>query len=103
MVNYNYGTAVNKLIDNYQEMLEILVQARLASDRVDDWKNTLDVVINPEQTKVDVQKRVNVASLQSIQKLENIYQWMCGECDEIRVDDARVLAGMKCGHCAYGY
>ena len=26
----------------------------------------------------------------------------CGECEEVRVDDARVSAGMKCGPCAYG-
>ena len=29
-------------------------------------------------------------------------QWQCGECLEIRIDDARVEAGMKCGVCAYG-
>ena len=28
--------------------------------------------------------------------------WQCKECLEIRVDDARVEAGMKCGQCAYG-
>lgn len=96
MVQYNYGTAVNKLIDYYQEMLEILVQARLASDRIDEWKNTLDVVVNPDQTKF------NITQLENTQ-LENIYMWMCSECDEIRIDDARVSVGMKCGHCAYGY
>ncbi len=91
MVDYNYGTAVNKLIDYYEEMLGILVQARLASDRIDEWKNTLDVVVNPDQTRFN------------LNQVENIYLWMCGECDEIRVDDERVLAGMKCSHCAYGY
>ena len=29
-------------------------------------------------------------------------QWQCGECLEIRIDDARVESGMKCGVCAYG-
>ena len=43
MVNYNYGTAINNLINNYKEMLEILVQARIASDRIDDWQNDLDL------------------------------------------------------------
>ena len=28
--------------------------------------------------------------------------WQCKECLEIRVDDARVESGMKCGVCAYG-
>ena len=28
--------------------------------------------------------------------------WQCKECLEIRVDHARVEAGMKCGQCAYG-
>lgn len=30
-------------------------------------------------------------------------KWRCGECGEIREGDDRVAAGMKCGHCAYGY
>ena len=60
MVDYNYGTAVNKLIDYYEEMLGILVQARLASDRIDEWKNTLDVVVNPDQTRLN-KKRSNAS------------------------------------------
>ena len=28
--------------------------------------------------------------------------WRCNECLEIRIDDARVEGGMKCGVCAYG-
>lgn len=28
--------------------------------------------------------------------------WRCTECLEIRIDDARVESGMKCGVCAYG-
>lgn len=83
MSDYNYGTAINNLIENYKEMLGILVQARISSDRIDDWKKDLDLVTNPDQTRMNL-------------------IWMCGECDEIRVDDERVLAGMKCGHCAYG-
>lgn len=27
----------------------------------------------------------------------------CPECQELRPDDDRVKAGMKCGVCAYGY
>ena len=27
---------------------------------------------------------------------------VCGECGEVKEDDARVQAGMKCGACAYG-
>ena len=30
-------------------------------------------------------------------------KWYCGECGEIREDDARVENDMKCGRCAYGY
>ena len=26
---------------------------------------------------------------------------VCGECGEVRIDDARVQGGMKCGVCAY--
>jgi len=92
MGNYNYGTALNKLIDNYQEMLELIIQARLASDRIDDWKNTLAVVINPEHIKSEFFKSTD---------LENIYTWLCIECNEIRIDDDRVLVGLKCSHCAY--
>ena len=29
-------------------------------------------------------------------------RWRCGECQQLRPDDARVAAGMKCGPCAYG-
>ena len=28
---------------------------------------------------------------------------ICPECGEIREDDGRVKAGMKCSYCAYGY
>ena len=28
--------------------------------------------------------------------------WTCGECGEIRFDDARVEGGLKCSQCAYG-
>ena len=28
-------------------------------------------------------------------------EWLCGECGEVRYEDARVEAGLKCGHCAY--
>jgi len=84
MKDYNYGTAVNNLIDNYTEMLGILVQARIASDRIDDWKKDLDLVINPDQTRLTQIDLINVE-----------FRWMCWECEEIRVDDERVLAGMK--------
>ena len=92
MGSYNYGTAMNKLIDNYQEMLELIVQARIATDRIDEWKHDLDLVINPDQTRLTQIDLINVE-----------FKQICGECEEIRVDDARVLAGMKCGYCAYGY
>ena len=39
-------------------------------------------------------KKVNVKELS---------KWYCGECGEIREDDPRVEAGMKCGRCSYGY
>ena len=29
-------------------------------------------------------------------------EYICGECGEIKLDDARVEGGMKCGACAYG-
>ena len=32
----------------------------------------------------------------------NNEEWLCIECDQVRLDDARVQAGMKCGECAYG-
>lgn len=50
MTEYNYGTAMNSLIDYYKEMLELIIQARLASDRIDEWKEALNLVINPDQT-----------------------------------------------------
>jgi len=28
-------------------------------------------------------------------------KWTCNECGELKVDDARVEGGMKCGECAY--
>ena len=28
--------------------------------------------------------------------------WRCNECFEMRIDDARVEGGMKCGVCTYG-
>tara|TARA_R110000824_G_scaffold52052_7_gene144702 strand:+ start:5258 stop:5542 length:285 start_codon:yes stop_codon:yes gene_type:complete len=93
MPSYNYGTAIDKLIDNYQEMLELLIQARLASNRIDEWKNTLDIVINPEQTSFD---STNVKLIRQL-----AFKWICRECQEVRVDDERVIEGMKCRYCAY--
>ncbi len=89
MPKYNYGTAVDKLIDNYQEMFTLIVQARIAGDRIDEWKRDLDLVLNPEQTKT------KCTSLE-------FSTWICMECDEVRIGDGRVLFGMKCGNCAYG-
>ena len=59
MIDYNYGTAMNKLIDYYKEMLELIVQARLASDRIDEWKETLDVVTNPDQANMLITRKPN--------------------------------------------
>ena len=58
-MDYNYGTAMNKLIDYYKEMLELIVQARLASDRIDEWKETLDVVTNPDQANMLITRKPN--------------------------------------------
>lgn len=44
----NYGTFMDKFIENYKEMLAILVQARIASDRIDEWQKSLEDVMNPE-------------------------------------------------------
>ena len=44
----NYGTFMDTFIENYQEMLELIIQARIASDRVDDWQKALESVLNPE-------------------------------------------------------
>ena len=60
MANYNYGTAMNKLIDSYNEMLELIIQARIATDRIDEWKNDLDLVINPDQTRLTQIDLINV-------------------------------------------
>ena len=60
MGSYNYGTAMNKLIDNYQEMLELIVQARIAADKIDEWKHDLDLVINPDQTRLTQIDLINV-------------------------------------------
>ena len=53
---YNYGTSMNLLIDYYKEMMELIVQARIASDRVDEWKKVLDLVTNPDQTSMAIQR-----------------------------------------------
>ena len=55
---YNYGTSMNLLIDYYKEMMELIVQARIASDRVDEWKKVLDLVTNPDQTSMAIQRRI---------------------------------------------
>jgi len=57
MINYNYGTAMNNLIDYYKEMLELIIYARLASDRVDEWKETLNLVTNPDQTIIMITRK----------------------------------------------
>jgi hypothetical protein len=57
--DYNYGTAMNKLIDYYKEMLELIIQARLASDRIDEWKEVLSVVTNPDQTNTIITRKPN--------------------------------------------
>ena len=47
-----------------------------------------------EYAKTKGMKKVNVKEMS---------KWICPECGEIREGDERVLAGLKCGHCAYGY
>ena len=42
-----------------------------------------------------------VQLMQHPRLLEELTQFVCGECEELRVDDDRVIAGMKCGICAY--
>ena len=39
--------------------------------------------------------------MQQPRLLEELTKFVCGECEELRVDDDRVIAGMKCGVCAY--
>lgn len=48
MNNYGWGTNMDKFIENYGEMLEVIVQARIASDKVDEWKKSLEDILNPE-------------------------------------------------------
>ena len=91
MQTYNYGTAVNKLINSYLEMLELIVKARIATDRIDEWQKDLELVINPEQIYGGIILKQSEAT------------YLCEECGEVRIDDDRVIFGMKCGHCAYGY
>ena len=55
----NYGTALNRLINYYKEMLELIIHARLASDRVDEWKETLYIVTNPDQTHTPLTEKTN--------------------------------------------
>jgi len=50
---------MNKLIDYYKEMLELIIQARLASDRIDEWKEVLSVVTNPDQTNTIITRKPN--------------------------------------------
>ena len=71
MIEYNYGTAVNKLIYCYEEMLELLIRARLASNRIDEWKKILDLVTNPDQTHASI-KYSSLAS--PITKRPNFYR-----------------------------
>ena len=59
MIDYNYGTALNNLIDYYNEMLELIIHARLASDKIDKWKETLYQVTNPDQTHQPIIVRPN--------------------------------------------
>ena len=57
MNKYNYGTAMNRLIDSYKEMLELIINARIASDRIDEWKEILNLVTNPDQTLMPITTR----------------------------------------------
>jgi len=56
-MDYNYGTAMNKLIDYYNEMLGLIIQARLASDRIDEWKEILNLVTNPDQANIMITRK----------------------------------------------
>lgn len=40
--------------------------------------------------------------LSTYEEEEPCHDEVCGECGDVRSDDARVEAGMKCGVCAYG-
>ena len=47
-----------KVIDYYKEMLELIIHARLALDRVDEWKKALDNV-STDQTHLSTTTSTN--------------------------------------------
>lgn len=59
----NYGTAITTLIVNYKEMLELIVQARIGDERIDEWKKALDLVENPEQVRSSLSKVISCQAL----------------------------------------
>ena len=48
----------DKVIDYYKEMLELIIHARLALDRVDEWKKALDNV-STDQTHLSTTTSTN--------------------------------------------
>tara|TARA_R110002012_G_scaffold271038_2_gene456186 strand:+ start:239 stop:487 length:249 start_codon:yes stop_codon:yes gene_type:complete len=59
----NYGTAITTLIVNYKEMLELIIQARIGNDRIDEWKKAVDLVENPEQVRSRLPKEINCQAI----------------------------------------
>jgi hypothetical protein len=56
-----------------------------------------------EQEFEIIEKILEYAQSKGMKKVnvKEMKKWYCGECGEIREGDDRVLAGMKCYHCAY--
>ena len=59
----NYGTFMDAFIENYKEMLSLIIQARIASDRVDAWQKSLNGVVNPEPIRSRLPKVINCQSI----------------------------------------
>ena len=74
--------------------------------------HTQEALLGEEATKIisrwDANKvteyaveALTVQLMQHPRLLGELTQFVCGECEELRTDDDRVFAGMKCRFCAY--
>jgi rubrerythrin len=59
-------------------------------------------LLNQLQAIQEAERRAYEAGYKSgLEKGREESKWICSECGEVRKDDARVEAGMKCSHCSY--
>ena len=90
-----YEELAGRIIDDVCEIIENYYKVKPKCITDD------DSIENPALINGTVYFDLECEIAEKIKALVNKPDWTCPECGEERIDDQRVLAGMKCGRCAY--